>query len=299
MQYETTDDWCKAARVGQSIGGVISIPVTSAVCAKAVTVFCQSVLDANIPLLSLRQMLVLADKGWTDLATLLNMVRPSTSRRMGSPLLILSRWSCGNWYVIWIHSLSPTNFRIAIGFVIPIIQTSRVGNEHVSLLTTQDSRNLTFLGYQVNAQILAALSRDSVMDKIISSTVTRSLNDKRPFLWSPAQDSSATFGPTTVFATTAASSSSASIYSAPQLCAQLRFPSNSLTSMKLIGLPCSAAEPNQLDSRQSTSDLSPWIDASVPPLLGPLMTPTLAIKTKFPAALTLATYAAGNTIFEH
>ncbi len=88
--YEATDNWRKTASVGQSIVGVISIPVTSAICAKAVAVYCQRRSDAKMPSLSLRQMLVLADKGWTDIATLLNVVRPSTSRRTRSPLLILS-----------------------------------------------------------------------------------------------------------------------------------------------------------------------------------------------------------------
>ena len=88
--YETTDNWRKAASVGQSVVGVISIPVTSAICAKAAAVYCQRRSDAKTPSLSLRQMLALADKGWTDSATLLNIVRPSISRRTRSPLLILS-----------------------------------------------------------------------------------------------------------------------------------------------------------------------------------------------------------------
>lgn len=88
--YETTDNWRKAASVGLSILGVISIPVTSAICAKAAAVYCQRKSDAKEPLLSLRQMLALADKGWLDSSTLLDVVRPSTSRRTRSPLLILS-----------------------------------------------------------------------------------------------------------------------------------------------------------------------------------------------------------------
>ena len=97
--YEVTDNWRKAASVGQSIVGVISIPVTSAICAKAVAVYCQRRSDAKMPSLSLRQTLVLADKGWTDIATLLNVVRPSTSRRTRSPLLMLSAGlvAIGKW----------------------------------------------------------------------------------------------------------------------------------------------------------------------------------------------------------
>jgi len=89
-QYETTDNWRKAAGVGQSIVSVISIPVTSAICAKVAAVYCQRISDVKAPPLTLRRMLALADKGWSDSATLLDVVRPSTSRRTRSPLLILS-----------------------------------------------------------------------------------------------------------------------------------------------------------------------------------------------------------------
>ena len=97
--YETTNNWRKAASIGLSILGVISIPVTSAICAKAATVYCQRRSDDKAPSLSLRQMLALADKGWSDTATLLDVVRPSTSRRTRSPLLILSAGlvAIGQW----------------------------------------------------------------------------------------------------------------------------------------------------------------------------------------------------------
>lgn len=97
--YETTDNWRKAASVGQAIVGVISIPVTSAICAKAAAVYCQRRSDAKNPQLSLRQMLVLADKGWSDSATLMDVIRPGTSRRTRSPLLILSAGlvAIGRW----------------------------------------------------------------------------------------------------------------------------------------------------------------------------------------------------------
>lgn len=39
--YQLTDRWRKAAGVGQTIVGVISIPVTSAICAKVAAVYCQ------------------------------------------------------------------------------------------------------------------------------------------------------------------------------------------------------------------------------------------------------------------
>lgn len=88
--YKMTESWRKVAKVGQSITGVISIPVTSAICAKSAAVYCQKTSDSITPALSLRQTMALADKGWVDSATILNLLRPSASRRTRSPLLILS-----------------------------------------------------------------------------------------------------------------------------------------------------------------------------------------------------------------
>ena len=74
--------------------------------------------------------------------------------------------------------------------MIPIIQTALVGTEHVSVLSTQDIGNATMLGSQVTPQSLRVVSNESVMDNIISSTITGRLSDKQPFLWSLDQSSS-------------------------------------------------------------------------------------------------------------
>jgi len=89
-RYKITDNWRKAASVGQSIVAVISIPVTSAVCAKAAAMYCQRSLDAKGRILTLKQMLVLADKSWSNISTLFDVARPRTSRHTRSPLLLLS-----------------------------------------------------------------------------------------------------------------------------------------------------------------------------------------------------------------
>lgn len=85
-----TDNWRKAANVGQSIVAVISIPVTSAVCAKAAAVYCQRRPDVPGRTLTLKQMLVLADKGWSNIRTLSDVARPKASRNTRSPLLLVS-----------------------------------------------------------------------------------------------------------------------------------------------------------------------------------------------------------------
>lgn len=89
-QYERSDVWRRRASIGSSITTAIGIPVTSAICAKAAAVYCQRSSDVKAPRLTLRQTLALADKGWSDSAVLWNVLRPSTSRRTRSTLLILS-----------------------------------------------------------------------------------------------------------------------------------------------------------------------------------------------------------------
>lgn len=89
-QYDGNDRWRKLSRVLMSLVSNVSIPVTSAICARAVAVYTQSCSKLRKPTLTMRQTLALADKGWTDTAVLSGLLRPDANRRMGSPLLILS-----------------------------------------------------------------------------------------------------------------------------------------------------------------------------------------------------------------
>lgn len=73
--------------------------------------------------------------------------------------------------------------------MIPIIQTSIVGTDHISILSAQDVTFATILGNQITPQTLASVESDSVMDNIISSTISGKLSDKQPYLWSSDQDS--------------------------------------------------------------------------------------------------------------
>ena len=88
--YERSAGLRRAADVGSQIVAAIGIPVTSSICAKAAAVYCQSYSDATAPPLTLRQMMALADKGWSIGAAFWDVLRPSTGRRTRSPLLILS-----------------------------------------------------------------------------------------------------------------------------------------------------------------------------------------------------------------
>lgn len=62
----------RLARTVQAVVTVVTIPLTSAVCSAAAVVFAQSNKDHRH--LSMRQMMTLADKGWTDPATIAKLL---------------------------------------------------------------------------------------------------------------------------------------------------------------------------------------------------------------------------------
>ena len=93
-QYSNNDRWRRLSRVLISLLNNVSIPVTSAICARAVAVYCQRTSKLRSPNLTMRQTLALADKGWTDTTALTNLLNPNAGKT-GSPLLLLSALLCG------------------------------------------------------------------------------------------------------------------------------------------------------------------------------------------------------------
>lgn len=86
-RYKQNERWYQAARVAQAIAGVLTIPLTSAVCSSAAVVYLQYSRDGRPPTLSLRKMMTLADRGWTDIATYCRLLRGKYPR-YGSTFLI-------------------------------------------------------------------------------------------------------------------------------------------------------------------------------------------------------------------
>lgn len=103
----------RAARTVQAIVGVLTIPLTSAVCSAAAVVFAQA--KRQDRKLTLRQTMTLADKGWTDPTTIAKLLS-GRGRRLASSLLICAlllnllgeyswRWfSCCALCVTYCHS---------------------------------------------------------------------------------------------------------------------------------------------------------------------------------------------------
>lgn len=85
-KYQQNERWYKAAQVIQSIASVLTIPLTSTVCSSAAVIYLQQS-TGRTPSFTLRQMITLADKGWTDIGTYRQLVMGHWSR-YSSALLI-------------------------------------------------------------------------------------------------------------------------------------------------------------------------------------------------------------------
>lgn len=86
-KYAKSEEVYRAARTLQAIVAVLTIPLTSAVCSAAAVVFSQA--GSKEHRLTMRQMMALADKGWSDPATILKLVF-GNRRRYVSRLLIFA-----------------------------------------------------------------------------------------------------------------------------------------------------------------------------------------------------------------
>ena len=85
--YHRNMRWYETAQVIQTIATVLTIPLTSAVCSHAVVVYLQHCTGEQTPNVTLRQMLVLTDKGWTSIVTFFHLVTGKW-RRYSSPFLV-------------------------------------------------------------------------------------------------------------------------------------------------------------------------------------------------------------------
>ena len=91
--YAENERWYHTARIIQSIVSVLTIPLTSAACSSAAVIFIQQRQRQPRDGLSIRQLMTLADKGWTDLSTysqILPFFNTGKWRRYGSSFLLLA-----------------------------------------------------------------------------------------------------------------------------------------------------------------------------------------------------------------
>ena len=88
--YEASDRLRRAANIGFTIVSTVGVPLTSAIAARAATVYCQRNSGTRVPQLTMRQMLALADKGWSGLEYIRDTFLPRKSKLVRTPLLLIS-----------------------------------------------------------------------------------------------------------------------------------------------------------------------------------------------------------------
>lgn len=88
--YQKSDRLRRASGVGLSVISAIGIPVTSAIVARAAASYCQQNSSKGTRAVTMRQMLALADKGWSGYEHIRGMLRPRTSKSVRTPLLVFA-----------------------------------------------------------------------------------------------------------------------------------------------------------------------------------------------------------------
>ena len=142
-QFEQNDRWRRVSRVGLQVLATLSIPLTSAVCARAVVVYCQQSSNKSQHTISMRQTLVLADKGWLDPNIWMNLCGPMGGR-IYSPLLILSILLCGLGKNI-LPLQEPTTILIFLqAFTISILQGAFIDTVSITVMTSADTNRYPY-----------------------------------------------------------------------------------------------------------------------------------------------------------
>ena len=88
--YQQSDRLRRASNAGLSIIAAIGIPVTSAIAARAAAAYCQQNSSKRTKDVTMRQMLALADKGWSGYESIRDMLKPQTSKAVRTPLLVFA-----------------------------------------------------------------------------------------------------------------------------------------------------------------------------------------------------------------
>ena len=119
-KFVINERWYRAARVIQSITGVLTIPLTSAVCSNAAVVFVQRCEKANN--MTIRQLLALSDKGWTDTDLYWkfakNLVRCWKRYLTNFLLMAFALHILGGHYKLYFYLLSPPKFRANLSRIV-------------------------------------------------------------------------------------------------------------------------------------------------------------------------------------
>ena len=85
--YQISDRLGRASYVGLNTISAIGISMTSAIGARAAASYCQLNSSRKMKIVTMRQMLALADKGWSSIGHVRDLLRPRTYKAVTTPLL--------------------------------------------------------------------------------------------------------------------------------------------------------------------------------------------------------------------
>ncbi|OKL57641.1 hypothetical protein UA08_06982 [Talaromyces atroroseus] len=153
--YHRSEHYYRAAQVINSGVLLLTIPVATAICARAAVMYTQHRRSG----LTVRQVGVLADQGWTSIGLLVALLRPRNWKRYTTLLL---------WLAILLHVLGfligPAQqlFLSASTIKTPMdILTREISD--ISALSTRDLSVSDYLG-QLSAQLRSVLGSTTIMD---------------------------------------------------------------------------------------------------------------------------------------
>ncbi|KAG8526396.1 uncharacterized protein KY384_000390 [Bacidia gigantensis] len=194
-QFEENDRWRRVSRVGLQVLGTLSIPLTSAVCARAVVVYCQRSSTKRQPTISMRQTLVLADKGWLDLDTWVNLFGP-TGGRYYSPPLVLSMLLCGLGIATPSLKIEDSS-DLSSAFSISILQGAFIDTVSITVMTNADTNDYNYTNknpvpYSTVGTTLSAINgdKDLYLPSVVEATIAGKAGDLQPNLWVIGQNRS-------------------------------------------------------------------------------------------------------------
>ncbi|KAL2811415.1 hypothetical protein BJX63DRAFT_444099 [Aspergillus granulosus] len=153
--YRKNERWYHAARIIQAIAGVLTLPLTSAICASAAVIFMQRQQSLTMP-----QLMTLADNGWMDL---------STYRR-----IYLLQWSrYGSSFLLFSILVS------LLGLVIAPIQSIFLSSQAVKTPTqVQEIGPLWDLPTQVQRTAEASVPDDNLITLLTRTALTTATTDE-------------------------------------------------------------------------------------------------------------------------
>ena len=182
--YEVNDWARKVTKTLLSLLAAMSIPVSSSVCAKATAVYCQKHSSEQKKILTMRQTLALADKGWSDLKILAKSIWPSGGPRTGSFLLFISGFLCGLGRTPSLVVEDSAKV-LSLGLLIPALQGALLDTVHLTVSVSKAMNGPIDQDYgpSMDPIGIVQLPVDDLVETVSEAVIAVKSSDLQPNLW--------------------------------------------------------------------------------------------------------------------